>query len=614
MCGIAFSPVFSETEAALTSLAHRGPDGKGQYQTGNLWFGHRRLAIIDPDPRSSQPMISASGKSVLVFNGEIYNYRKLMAGLTARGITFRTTSDTEVILEGIEAEGPEFIARLDGIFAFVWMNMETQEVVISRDQAGKNPLYGTLTGGFALASEIRTLKKLKPESHFPLSDSGLQSYLRYGFIPEPLSLWEGIFMFPAGYYAVLKLSAPDRLTPGQYGFPDEWTLNPLPSDPDPVAPPEPGSEKKHLKSLVLSAIGKRLVSDVPVGTFLSGGIDSSLLVGAMVREFGLKPVTASVLFGDPEHSEEDRVRRIVTKWKPEHTDVRLETTEIREWIPEALAAYDHPSLDGVNTFIVSKAVRSLGLKVALSGLGGDELFQGYGTFRQARTLRRIPPFLLPGVYSAGIITGKDQWVRAAEAGLIKSPFQPMSSIRALYSDSTLKKITGKNQLEWIPGISPFDEYHFQGLSGDSCLIAQEWYGYMKNMLIRDTNIMSMANSLEVRAPFTDRSLLAWILTVPDGIKRPDRTKKQFLTESCSEWLIPEIVSSRKMGFLLPMGEWLTGPHRGLTVEKLRDLGRFPETAGLERLGLRLLAETEKRPGRWPWLWQLIVLGEVLNPR
>ncbi|MCK6601726.1 MAG: asparagine synthase (glutamine-hydrolyzing) [Bacteroidetes bacterium] len=612
MCGIAFGPASPGNEEVLACLAHRGPDGEGQHQSGAMWMGHRRLAIIDPDPRSAQPMISLSGKSVLVFNGEIYNYKTLRQYLAGRGIRFRTTSDTEVVLEGIELDGPEFISRLDGIFAIIWLNRETGSLVISRDQAGKNPLYGCIRDGLVLASEIKGIMKLKPGHKFNLSAEGLGNYLRYGFIPEPMTLWEDIFMFPSGYTAVLRIPDSGKLNPGSYGFPSEWILTPLPLDPSPAAPPVAGTEKKQVQSLVLSAIEKRLVADVPVGTFLSGGIDSSLLVGAMVKEFGLKPVTASVLFDDPEHSEEDRIRLILAKWKTDHTDVRLKTEEIKTWIPEALSAYDHPSIDGVNTFIVSKAVRKSGLKVAVSGLGGDELFQGYNTFSQARNLNRIPGFLSPFLRAAGQLSGKESWIRASEATGMKSPFQPVSSIRALYSELSLKKLSGTDFTGWNPAVSPFDEFHFQNLKGDSLLIAQEWFGYMKNMLIRDTNIMSMANSLEVRAPFTDRSLLAWMLQVPDRIKRPVSVKKQFLTDSCSDWLLPEIVKSRKMGFLLPMGQWLTGPHLSLVEQKLVALSRFPQTAGLEQTGLNLIQETRQNPARWPWLWQLVVLGQVLE--
>ncbi|MBN8704491.1 MAG: asparagine synthase (glutamine-hydrolyzing) [Bacteroidetes bacterium] len=612
MCGILFSTNKPHFESAISSISHRGPDGRAISEVGPFSFGHNRLAIIDPDPRSAQPMVSLSGKSILIFNGEIYNYKSLRNQLESRGISFRTTSDTEVILEGIELEGSEFLKKLDGIFAVVWFNSGSKQLILARDQAGKNPLYGFSDGQLTFASELRAIKRLNSEKQFQISEKGLQQYIRYGFIPEPFTLWNGIFMFPSGYVGEMRIEGAEFRPMDPYCFPSKWKLWQLPlSSGKSTANPEL-SANQNLKNLVGAAIEKRLVADVPIGTFLSGGIDSSLIVGALCSEFGLKPITASVVFDDPVHSEEDRINLILSHWKTEHTFVRLRQNEVMEWIPDALKAYDHPSIDGVNTFIVSKAVRNLGLKVALSGLGGDELFQGYNTFSQARTIMTLPGFLSPGILLAGKFRKKEEWLRLFDAMTTPIQFQPMSSIRALYSETTLKWLFGNKYEGWMPVVSLDDQPHFYGLKHDSQLIAQEWFGYMKNMLIRDTNIMSMANSLEVRAPFTDRELLSWILQVPDSLKRPKQTKKQFLTEACQDWLIPEIVNSRKMGFLLPMGHWLNGPLAGLIDEKINNLKLFPETADLYQLALAQKEIVKQKPEKWPWLWQWVVLGELLG--
>ncbi|MCA0446044.1 MAG: asparagine synthase (glutamine-hydrolyzing) [Bacteroidetes bacterium] len=612
MCGILFGSSLTGTGEALKDLKHRGPDGTSSFLSGSFFFGHTRLAIIDPDPRSAQPMISASGNSLVIFNGEIYNYKRLKSQLESDGIQFRTTSDTEVVLEGIEKEGSSFIQKLDGMFAIIWFDKTRNKLILARDQAGKNPLYGCSNGNLSLASEIKAVKRLNADKNFEISEIGLQQYTRYGFIPEPTTLWDGIFMFPSGYAADLDLNQSDFTSSSQFGFPLNWNLFQLPLSPVTNEKIKTDHSQSTLKNLVASAIEKRLVADVPVGTFLSGGIDSSLIVGAMCSEFGLKPITASVIFDDPVHSEEDRIKLVLSKWKTEHSFIRLRQEEVKNWIPEALKAYDHPSIDGVNTFIVSKAVRDLGLKVALSGLGGDELFQGYNTFSQARTIQSFPRFVAPAILIAAKLNKKEEWQRLYDALTTPSQFQPMSSIRALYSESSLKSVFGNRYKGWLPVVSPYDEPHFSGLTTDSRLIAQEWFGYMKNMLIRDTNIMSMANSLEVRAPFTDRELLTWILHVPDSMKRPNQTKKQFLTEACQEWLIPEIVNSRKMGFLLPMGHWLNGPLAWLVEEKIGILKQFPATTGLYVLATEQIEIVKQNSEKWPWLWQWVVLGECLS--
>lgn len=612
MCGILFGSSLTGTGEALKDLKHRGPDGSSSFLSGSFFFGHTRLAIIDPDQRSAQPMISASGNSLLIFNGEIYNYKRLKSQLESDGIQFRTTSDTEVVLEGIEKEGSSFIKKLDGMFAIIWFDQTRKKLILARDQAGKNPLYGFSNGNLSFASEIKAVKHLNADKNFGISEIGLQQYTRYGFIPEPTTLWDGIFMFPSGYAADLDLNQSDFTSSSPFGFPLNWNLFQLPLSPVTNEKIKTDYSQSTLKNLVASAIEKRLEADVPVGTFLSGGIDSSLIIGAMCSEFGLKPITASVIFDDPVHSEEDRINLVLSHWKTEHTFVRLKQNEVMDWIPDALKAYDHPSIDGVNTFIVSKAVRGLGLKVALSGLGGDELFQGYNTFSQARTIQSMPIMAAKGVQFAGKLRQKEKWLRLYDAMVTDPKFQPISSIRALYSESSLKSVFGYKYHGWMPVVSPFDQPHFSRMKKDSLLIAQEWFGYMKNMLIRDTNIMSMANSLEVRAPFTDRELLSWVLNVPDSVKRPKQTKKQFLTESCQSWLLPEIVNGKKMGFLLPMGTWLNRELAGLVNEKLEILNQYPETSGLYTLACEQRELVKQKPEKWPWLWQWVVLGELIG--
>lgn len=385
---------------------------------------------------------------------------------------------------------------------------------------------------------------------------------------------------------------------------------PLPTVQAATGADSPETIRASVRERVIRATERRLVADVPVATFLSGGIDSSLLVGIQSKELGRKPMTVSVIFDQKEHSEEDRIKKIVDHWKPDHQYLFVGSETVLDQIPEALAAYDHPSMDGVNTWLVSKSVRARGIKVALSGVGGDELFQGYNTFNQARKLQQLRPLLhvLPST-----LAGKNrQWQRAIESATGYSPAQPMGAIRALYPESEIRNLTGPAYDGWRPFVSAIDLDRLTNLKGDSLLIAQEWFGYMKQLLIRDTNIMSMASSLEVRAPFTDRDLLQYILSVPDEIKRPNQTKKELLTTSCSDFLIPSIVQAPKSGFLLPMTRWMLGPLKPLMLSHLESLRLVNDNDVLYRFAKSEWTRLDSGTTTWSRVWQWVVLGKVLR--
>ena len=598
MCGIIYQSEYNDT-GIIGTLSHRGPDEERFVENQIGYWGHSRLSIIDLTSDSSQPMTSLSGNSLIIFNGEIYNYKSLRSDLVSKGIQFKSNGDTEVILNGIENYGIDFIQKLDGMFAFIFADLKTGKLIFARDFAGKNPLYFSSKHGLTAASEIRTILKAHPDIK-EINDKGLQQFVRYGIIPEPDTLWRDIEMFPSGYYGI-------------------WTGNRFDLTPIRAVAIEnngAGSShedvKKQIRNLVSAAVSKRLVSDVAIGTFLSGGIDSSLLVGLMSKEFSLKPKTFSVVFDDQEFSEESRIEKVVSKWKPDHEYIRLNLNNVLDEIPDSLNAYDHPSIDGVNTFIVSKAVRSKGYKVALSGLGGDELFQGYGTFNQARFIQKYGKLI--GLLPDKFVKNNSRYGRIKDSFSTDINHQPISSIRSLYSEQQLINLFGKNYLGWFSIISDYDDSKLNELSGDSKLIALEWFGYMKNMLIRDTNIMSMANSLEVRAPFTDRELLSYILHLPDSIKRPGKTKKQLLVESCSDWVLPEIIESHKMGFVLPMKEWLLGPLNQIVRKNIDTLGNYEATSPLKIKALENIKLLEENKTTWPRVWQWVILGKTLEKR
>lgn len=550
------------------AMAHRGPDAEGIFVDDEVALGHRRLSIIDLSTAANQPFSDPSGRYVLVFNGEIYNFREIRDEL--KGTGFLTSSDTEVVLHAYLRWGPDCLSRFRGMFAFAVWDRSEKTLFFARDRFGVKPLYYHVEGSRVLfASEIRSLLNsgLIPRK---LSRQALLDYLQHQSAITPLTLVEGILQFPAGHYGFIRNG---KLTLHEYWDPSRVQIGEGSQDPAEV--------RKNIRDLLFRSVERRLVSDVPVGAFLSGGIDSSAVVAMMASVSSTKPMAFTVGFDEKKYDESAYAELVARKYNVAHEKVLLRPDHFLEELPDALRAMDTPSGDGINTYIVSKAIRKTGIKVALSGIGGDELFVGYPIFGQFKKLHG-----LNGIFTrtalirkglAALLPGNNQRMERIKA-LLKSPSTDISHVYPL-----LRQIQTDSQIGRLLNVSPEDRPEGTleallrsrqkelGKYGDySQMSMADYLGYTQHVLLKDADQMSMAVSLEIREPFFDHDLVEYVLGLPDDMKGT-RYPKQLMVESLAPLIPDEVVHRKKQGFVLPYDVWMRNELSSFCHEKITAL-------------------------------------------
>lgn len=635
MCGIAGALYFEEpcssdpsriAQRMTDALAHRGPDGQRvivHRQSGAdgktvVAFGHRRLAIIDLTDRAAQPMASRSRSHLLTFNGEIYNFRALRRELQERGRSFASDSDTEVILQAYDEWGVRGFERLRGMFAFGLWDADRQQLLLVRDRFGIKPLYVARAEGVLLfASEVRALlaSGLVPRRLDPTS---LWQYLGYQTVPCPRTLIDGVSLVEPG--TIVAVGADGVATTTRY-----WDL--LGSAQAGVTSDAPASVR-DVRELLAESVDLHLVSDVPVGVFLSGGIDSSAIV-ALVRAAGRTPATFSVGFAERSFDESPYARLVADRFGANHTHLELSEAALLEALPKALEAMDHPSGDGVNTYVVSRAVHEAGVKVALSGLGGDELFGGYPSFARLHRARR----LLAGWGQA------PQIVRGAAASVVRAVGSTVTSTKlasVMESDGSiaaawpvtrqlLSAVERRSLLSatWLARADQGDPY-VEHLSRTFAAAPQAGIGaqisyaealtYMHDVLLRDTDQMSMAHGLEVRVPLLDHRLAEYLMRLPDSVRGLEAGGKPLLVRAMGSELPAEIVTRPKQGFTLPFDPWMRGALRDFCAIRLGPLGLDGRGLFRPRAISRLWEQFLARDRRVTWsrIWTLVALETWLD--
>lgn len=616
MCGIAGIIGIknqNKSEALISQMtdriAHRGPDSGGHFLFEEGALGHRRLAIIDLNPESNQPFKDHSGRYTMVFNGEIYNFKEIKAELI-NDYPFKTKSDTEVVLASYIKWGPKSLSRLNGMFALaIWDNLK-KELFVARDRVGIKPLYYYSKDGLMMfSSEIRALiaTDLIPKQ---LNKEVIADYLNYQAIYAPNSIIENVFQLQSGYYGIWNGIA--------FETKKYWDIADLPKYnfdfQNEIA------VKHEIKRLLLTSIEKRMISDVPLGAFLSGGIDSSAVV-ALMAELSENPInTFSIIFDETKFDESTYSELIANKYKTNHHPILLQPKRFLEELPQALAAMDSPTGDGPNAYLVSKVTRNAGITVALSGLGGDELFAGYPVFKQIkwlekyRSIWRLPKAIRNlGGYFVGMKNGKGERLKEL---LSKDTFafeEIYPTFRKLSSESALKKITQGIPIHNNSVTSLLSEKKsmLEGLPLLSQITAGELMGYTQNVLLKDTDQMSMASALEVRVPFFDHELIEFVMQIPDKFKYP-KYAKSLLVESIASKLPNEIVHRQKMGFVLPWEQWMRNELKNFCEERIIKISTrsiFNETAILNLWSSFLRKDKQTS---WMNIWLLVVLEEWLS--
>ncbi|MEP6506730.1 MAG: asparagine synthase (glutamine-hydrolyzing) [Gemmatimonadales bacterium] len=562
MCGIAgiFSSRDSRTVATVMTdfLHHRGPDDVGVEELKSVVgkpsgaFGHRRLAIMDLSTHGHQPMFSHDERLCLTYNGEIYNFMELRAELVQAGVQFRSVCDTEVILEGWARQGTAFFARLRGMFALAIWDSVSGKGYLVRDVFGIKPLYVAERDGDVLfASEVRALLATERIPR-KLSSEAVRSYLSTGSVAEPLTVIEGIAAIPPG--CVVEIT--QREDSFVIGRPQRFSSLSSPSD-------EPKlhrhSHVHRIRNALRESVRYHLVSDVPVAVFLSGGIDSSAIAG-LVREVSALPIeTFTVVFEEAAFSEAVAARESAKRFGTQHHEIMLSGEDLLNALPDVFSSMDQPSLDGLNTFVVSRAVRSFGLKVVLSGLGGDELFGGYPSFHRAQTL--APIFKLPRAVrrlgAAGASSFAD--MRAARIGMLLRDSSPSHAAylasRTLFGDRVVSRLMGRKVFRNDPIPVP-DDVDISGMSVAQQVSLYEVTGYMRNTLLRDSDVFSMAHALELRTPFVDIEVARVAHEAAADLHLKPGSVKPLLVEAVSDLLPHDIIHRQKMGFTLPFKTWM----------------------------------------------------------
>jgi asparagine synthase (glutamine-hydrolysing) len=560
-------------------LVHRGPDDAGHWtsSSGKACLGHQRLSILDLSGAGRQPM--TRGDLTICFNGEIYNFRELRAELEGHGVRFETQSDTEVILRLYEREGIASVRRLRGMFAFAIWDEANGLALLARDPLGIKPLYVYKSHGRLLfASELRALVGCG-RFEVGLDEDAVGGYLTMGSVPEPLTLVKDVKMLEAGNTLTWQSGEMERLSYWQIGFlggeaprdPVGWTRNAL-----------------------LESVRHHFVSDVPVGLFLSGGIDSTALL-ALANEVGHSGIRAfCVGVDDPAADESDVARRTAQHFGAQYEELRLDAHGARELFSDYLEAVDQPSIDGLNTFTVSALARREGVKVVLSGLGGDELFGGYASFQKIPKMLRAHRFgkMVPGTRLGArlLLRRKPQGRRLSEfLGSCGSVVDAYSSMRGIFSQAEAGALT-----RWLTG-SEMDLSYTAGLTYPTDLdavSAMELTRYMRNQLLRDSDVMSMAHGLELRVPFVDRVLFEAVARVPARVRLQEG--KRLLTDAVPE--VPEwVVNQKKRGFLFPFQKWL-GAEWGEMLDVATRGAPVPVVTWYQRWSIFMLRHAAQRLG------------------
>ena len=588
MCGIAVCFAHSSSAAPVDEaellrmrdqMTARGPDGAGLWFSSDRRVGlaHRRLSIIDLSSAGAQPMSSEDGRLVIVFNGEIYNHRELRAGLEARGRRFRSNSDTEVLLQLYAEQGREMLRALRGMFAFALWDNERQGLLIARDTFGIKPLYVADDGKtLRAASQVKSLLAGGSVDTAP-DPAGQVGFFLWGHVPEPYSLYRGIRSLPAGGW--LWVGADGSRVNGTHGSVGQILSAPHALDSSAQA-------VDTVRAAFADTVRHHLIADVPVGVFLSAGLDSTALAGLAAEQGGrLRTVTLGFTeFRGTANDEVPLAEEVARHYGAEHQTIWVTKEDFNSERTALLRAMDQPSTDGVNTYFVSLAARRAGLKVALSGLGGDELLGGYPSFRDVpRAARWLAPFRHAPwfgrafrVVAAPVLR---QRTSPKYAGLLEYGGTPGGAYllrRGMFMPWELPALldpdlvrAGWNELQPLLRLR---ETHAALPTSRQKVSALEAVWYMRNQLLRDADWASMAHSIEVRVPLVDVTL--WRTLTP-LLASPHPPGKQSLAHSPARPLPPEVLNRPKTGFFIPVRDWLLDGNTDAPAERgLRGWAKF----------------------------------------
>jgi asparagine synthase (glutamine-hydrolysing) len=565
-------PGDAELVAMRDRLLHRGPDSDGVYFSpgGVAGLGFRRLRIIDLTANASQPMANEDGAVQLVFNGEIYNFRELRERLVARGHRFRSQSDSETIVHLYEEKGPDCVEELDGMFAIAIWDERRRRLTLARDRAGKKPLFYYQSDRlFAFASEIKSFFA-HPDITIAPDPEAVPYYFIYGYVPGPATFYKRVLQVPPG--TLMTIASDGRIASRRY-----WQLR-YPAS-SAVPPVQLDEAARGVRERLTRAVERRLVSDVPLGAFLSGGLDSTIVVGLMSHLMAAPVKTFSIGFeGDPAYDETSYARLVADRFKTDHTEFHVSPSAL-DLIDTLIWHHDGPFGDSsaVPTYIVSRLTREK-VTVVLTGDGGDEVFAGYARFYATLLSERLPGLI--GRAGAAIVSRlqpprhERHWLARAQR-FFRATGLPLDERLTMWNALFFDDVQQLLRPDFAAGLAPTDRLRhlvaeraqLEGRSTLSRALHANFTSYLADDLLVKTDRCTMANSLEARSPFLDRELVEYVAALPDDFKLRGRRTKSILRDAFAD-LIPAAIDQRgKMGFGVPLGAWFRGDLR----EYMRDM-------------------------------------------
>lgn len=613
MCGIAGIFVkersvnpqifLSIVKRMIQSQVHRGPDNIGFFNSENVFLGHCRFSIIDLSDVGNQPMSNENDTIWLVYNGEIYNFRELRGELLVKGHRFKSNTDTEVIIHSYEEWDEDCLEKLEGMFAFALWDEKKSKLFIARDRLGIKPVYYYWDNKtFVFASESKAIINSGLVGK-RINDRAVVLYLKFGSIPSPKTIYKNIISLEPAHYLILENQ---NLKKKRY-----WDLSDFFKQ-DRLNFKSEDEVINSLSEKLKNSIKKHLISDVPLGIFLSGGVDSSSIV-SLTREISDKTIkTLSVVFPDTKYDESCFAEKIARKFNTGHIEIKTSKDNLKIDIENFFAAIDQPTIDGLNTYLVSRAAKNVGLKVCLSGLGGDELFGGYPSFWQVPKIYnalRIADFVKLPKYLLFLI---NYFYKNNKTSRLFDMFNPQLSLgnvylnyRGIFSNEEISQLLGNNldgeNLENFDFIKYLPESFADNSSIKDKISVLEMASYMANQLLKDSDVFGMIHPLEIRVPFLDHKLIEFLARVPAKYKYKKSPNKHFLIKAIGN--LPQDVYERpKRGFTLPLDVWMRGELKDSIEKELRNSSIFDGV-----FVQKLLKDFYDHKVQWSRIWALYIL-------
>ena len=559
MCGIA--GIFSKEQLNLNTtienmvkgMSHRGPDAIGYHVESDYAFGHARLSIIDLNKRSNQPFYDQSGRYIIIFNGEIYNFMEIKSQI-GDNYKFLTASDTEVILAAYITYGEEVLDILNGCFSFAIYDTKKDKLFLARDRFGIKPLYYSITDKYLIfSSELRSLM-LSGIIKKDIDSDGLSQLVKYQSSIAPNTIIKNIKMLKPGtsvvfYKKIFQLKTNKYWAPNIETITRNYDYNQI---------------VKEVRTQILQSVERRMVADVDIAAFLSGGIDSSIIV-ASLRQISSKKINTFSLVHEESDYDESIYSDLVSKhFNTNHYKIKISKDELIAEVLDALNNFDSPSADGINSYLVSKRIKKVGIKVALSGLGADEIFAGYPQFKYWYYFNKYKSIIPFSIFFNNFNFKNNYAYKINEIIKYKVDCNRFNEIfrnvsgyygsRILKQDSSLDFSVNNKSFKDLGSISQYTRIEING--------------YTSNVLLKDADQTSMANSIEVRVPFLDHKLFEFILSLPDDVKNT-RIKKKLMIDAFKKEIPKDIYQRKKQGFIVPTNIWMRNELKELSIRNIK---------------------------------------------